>query len=113
MLITGASGFLGSRAAKYFAKDYEVYTPTHCQMDITEINTSAIDWMSKYERDPLPSKVVWQTDVGASLRKTQAFYWLDRNGDTLPSRQTGIVGKDNNRRADHGRHKANSTRSIL
>lgn len=35
MLITGASGFLGSRAAKYFAKDYEVYTPTHSQMDIT------------------------------------------------------------------------------
>lgn len=36
MLITGASGFLGSRAAKYFAEGYEVYTPTHSQMDITQ-----------------------------------------------------------------------------
>ena len=64
--------------------------------DITEINTSAIDWMSKYERDPLPSKVVWQTDVGASLRKTQAFYWFDRNGDLAHSSIVASYSKDNN-----------------
>ena len=37
----------------------------------------------------------------------------DRNGDTLPSRQTGTVDKVNDGRTGHGRDKANSLRSIL
>lgn len=39
--------------------------------------------------------------------------WLDRNGDTLPSRQTGTVDKVNDGRSGHGRHKAISMRSLL
>ena len=35
MLITGASGFLGSRVARYFAREYELLTPSHAEMDIT------------------------------------------------------------------------------
>ena len=37
----------------------------------------------------------------------------DRNGDTLPSRQTGTVDKVNDGRSGHGRHKAISMRSLL
>ncbi len=43
-------------------------------------NTCAVTWVSKYKRDPLPETILWNTDVNASLRKTQAFYWLDRDG---------------------------------
>ena len=46
-------------------------------------------------------------------KKPTTAVCFDRNGGALPSRRTGIVGKDNNRRADHGRDKANSLRSIL
>ena len=35
---------------------------------------------------------------------------FDRNGGAFPSQRTGMVGKDNNERAGHGRHKANSIR---
>ena len=38
---------------------------------------------------------------------------FDRNGGALPSRRTGMVCKDNDGRASHGRHKANSMRCIL
>ncbi len=43
-------------------------------------NTCAVDWLNKYVRDPLPETVLWNTDVSASLRNSQAFYWLDRDG---------------------------------
>ena len=38
ILITGASGFLGGKAASYFSASYEVLTPTHKEMDITNAN---------------------------------------------------------------------------
>lgn len=36
MLVTGASGFLGSRVAGYYKNKYEVLTPSHSDMDITD-----------------------------------------------------------------------------
>lgn len=32
--VTGASGFLGRRVAKYYKNNYKVFTPTHKEMDI-------------------------------------------------------------------------------
>lgn len=54
------------------------YTPEKARSKVA--NTCAVDWLNKYVRDPLPETVLWNTDVNASLRKTQAFYWLDRDG---------------------------------
>ena len=42
-------------------------------------STGTVTWLNQYIRDPLPSKVVWNTDVSAGLRRSQAFYWLDRD----------------------------------
>lgn len=36
MLVTGASGFLGSRIVSFYQEKYEVYAPTHREMDITD-----------------------------------------------------------------------------
>lgn len=36
MLVTGASGFLGSKVASFYQKEYEILTPTHEEMDITQ-----------------------------------------------------------------------------
>lgn len=39
ILITGASGFLGSRMYKYFCDKYRVIAPTHDDMELTEIES--------------------------------------------------------------------------
>ena len=36
LLVTGASGFLGSRIVNFYKDKYEVYAPTHKEMDITD-----------------------------------------------------------------------------
>lgn len=36
VLLTGASGFVGSRFVKRWASDYDILTPTHAELDITD-----------------------------------------------------------------------------
>lgn len=40
LLVTGASGFLGSRVAGFYRKKYEVYAPFHREMDIMGMRRS-------------------------------------------------------------------------
>lgn len=65
--------YTGSQVAKWL-KDPKSATSVTKQ-------TGAVQWMSKYTRDPLPKKVVWEPAINAALRKSQAFYWLDCDGD--------------------------------
>lgn len=43
-------------------------------------NTSTYEWLKKYTRNPIPQRVVWSTNEYAGLRRSKAFYWLDRDG---------------------------------
>lgn len=68
MLITGATGFLGSRVAQYYKEKYEVLTPSHSEMDIADeasvmtyfkenrpdfvIHCAAISDVGRCEREP-------------------------------------------------------------
>ena len=36
IVVTGASGFLGSRIVTFFQEKYEILAPTHKEMDITK-----------------------------------------------------------------------------
>jgi hypothetical protein len=45
----------------------------------TTANTNAIDWISRFERDPYPTKIVWDLSTLASLRSVNSFYWLRLN----------------------------------
>ena len=47
-------------------------------------NTNAIAWMNQYQRDPIPKMLVWETSINAELRDSQAYYWLDRDGQLDP-----------------------------
>lgn len=51
ILITGGSGFLGRRAAAHFSSlDFEVLTPSHSQLDITDA-PSVISWFRIHRPD--------------------------------------------------------------
>lgn len=39
LLVTGASGFLGSRVIRFYDGKYEIFAPSHAKMDITDINS--------------------------------------------------------------------------
>ena len=76
MLVTGASGFLGSRIAQYYNDKYEVLTPSHSQMDIADecsvkryfdeyrpdivIHCAAISDVGRCERE---LEISWQINV--------------------------------------------------
>lgn len=87
LLITGATGFLGSRMAAYYKEKYEVFTPKHSEMDITDaasvenvlseympeviVHCAAISDVGRCEREPEQS---WKINVTGSvnLAKTAA-----------------------------------------
>ncbi len=74
LLVTGASGFLGRRIAEFYKGRYEVYAPTHGQMDITDresvkavfheykprfvVHTAAISDVGMCEREPEKSRLI-------------------------------------------------------
>lgn len=79
LLITGASGFVGSRIAEFYREKYEVYTPIHREMDITDkesvhavferfrpdyvVHCAAISDIGKCDREPEWS---WKVNVDGS-----------------------------------------------
>ena len=85
MLITGGSGFLGSRAAAYFSDKYQVFAPTHRQMDIEKwdcvqsvmeefkphvvIHCAAMSDVGRCSAEPERS---WAKNVDGSIHVTKA-----------------------------------------
>ncbi|MCI9421676.1 MAG: NAD(P)-dependent oxidoreductase [Dorea sp.] len=79
LLVTGASGFLGRRIAEFYSEKYELYTPGHKEMDITDrekvsavfhdfkpnfvIHSAAVSDVGMCERDPEGS---WRINVDGS-----------------------------------------------
>ena len=85
MLITGATGFLGSRIAQYYKDKYEVLTPSHGEMNIAEeasvrayfidnrpdvvIHCAAISDVGRCEREP---EFSWSINVGGTENVVRA-----------------------------------------
>lgn len=106
LLITGATGFVGSRAAAYYQNKYEVYTPTHEEMDITDpvsvrqffeqikpdyvIHCAAISDVGTCQRNPLLAEKV---NVQASVHIAGIAYELGAKC-LLSSSDQVYVGSD-------------------
>lgn len=85
LLITGGSGFLGHRSAVYFSKKFQVETPSHAQLDITDpicvqqflqqsrpdivLHCAAISNVGQCEQEPERS---WNINVQGNVHIAQA-----------------------------------------
>lgn len=65
----------------YTGEDVSRWLHTPSEAKVTIRSTGAVQWVSQYTRDPLPQKLVWEPYINAGLRRSQSFYWLDRDGD--------------------------------
>ncbi len=63
----------------YTGDQLAVWLKDPSKAGLKKMSTVATDWLMRFKRDPYPQKIVWDTDVSASLRRSQAFYWLDRD----------------------------------
>lgn len=81
LMITGASGFLGSRTAEYYSRNYQVFAPSHREMDITDIQS-----VERYMKENMPDAAVHcaaVSDVGLCGREPER------------SRQINVTGSEN------------------
>lgn len=81
MLVTGASGFLGSKVASFYKNKYEILAPSHREMDITE-QESVISYFEKNKPDVVIHCAA-VADVGT----------CEQNQDY--SRKVNVVGSEN------------------
>lgn len=84
------------KQAVYTGDDVAKWLKNPSQAKISRIGTDSVLWLNQFTRDPYPQKVVWDTDVSASLRRSQAFYWLDRDGGLTYSHIVASYSKDAN-----------------
>ena len=59
-----------------------------------QVNSYAPDWLSQFERDPLPETLRWDLGTRAELRETNAFYYLDADTDAKGIIQVFRDGND-------------------
>lgn len=90
MLITGTSGFLGSRIADFYKKEYEIVAPTHAQMDITD-EASVFAYFDEHRPD-LVVHCAAVSDVGQCEREPERSWKINVDGCVNMAKASAKVG---------------------
>ncbi len=90
MLITGAGGFLGSRAAAHFRETCLVTAPTHREMDITD--EASVRQFFKEARPELVIHCAAVSDTGACQRHPEASRLVNLTGSEHIAKAAGDAG---------------------
>ena len=59
------------------------------------VNTSAVDYVSGFTRDPAPKTVVWDLSTRAEKRTVSSFYWLKADASVTAGLITAFLSGDN------------------
>ena len=89
ILITGASGFLGRRAATFLAQSFSIDAPTHSQLDLTGPD------VEQYLLDSAPDAVIHcaaLSDVGQCEREPALCRQLNRDASVRIARACRTLG---------------------
>lgn len=90
IVVTGSTGFLGSRIADYYRDKYEVFTPTHSEMDITDKEA-----VKRYLEGVKPDIVIHcaaVSDVGTCDKEPERTWKINVNGSENIAEISRITG---------------------
>lgn len=90
MLITGGSGFLGSRAARYFDEKYEVFAPSHQEMNIED--ASVVHAVMEQVKPHVVIHCAAMSDVGQCQREPETSWARNVSGSIHVAAAAGKVG---------------------
>ena len=90
LLVTGGSGFLGSRVARYFSGAFEVWAPSHSQMDITDEN-QVFAGVNHFQPDVIIHCAA-MADVGQCRQEPEISWQKNVVGSVNMARAAGKVG---------------------
>lgn len=90
MLITGGSGFLGSRAAAYFTGKYAVLAPSHQEMNIED--AAMVDAVMEQVKPDVVIHCAAMSDVGQCQREPETSWARNVSGSIHVAAAAGKVG---------------------
>lgn len=90
MLVTGGSGFVGSKVAAFYGDRYEVLAPSHREMDITD--AEAVEAYFQAHRPDVVIHCAAVADVGACQRDEEYSRRINVTGSENIARAAGKIG---------------------
>lgn len=90
ILITGASGFLGSRICDYYKDNYEIYAPTHSEMDITK--EEVVSAMLKREKPDVVIHCAAVSDTGKCEQEPEYSWKINVDGSRNIAKASKEIG---------------------